>query len=532
MPTVDEELAAIRARGRARKVQKERDAATSRPLSGDPAVRAQVGAASARAKAEGVSKEALPAAPDPGLLSSFQQTTGDIQRTFADRLTRGGMDYAVTGADKAIRSLLGSEGGTTIEEEQKKTQGAAERAGKTGEAFGIVGDIAPAAVLPAGAVAGPIRAALAGGAFAGADTTLNSLFRLGEAPSMREVGTSVALGTAAGPLGYYVGKGLADKYIKLVGADKPLHRQTQQSLKETIEAQNHAASMMRDAEVRLSRSSVRGLARRLERNFLNNREFSVVFRLKDGAPATRQALARIKELTDIEARPSFDDVNELRKFIRDSAKNDAGEIIIGKRDADMIKEIDKGIKTYLEGIGTAPQGHVVSGNVKQALQGFNEMNALTQDKNKQNIVSALLERAHWSETAGISYDKAVQQQFKTFVQPSISGRRNPLRFNFNDEEWALLEEAAEGGFTTKILNRLDNSFGHGLLADLHRTYAIATRKAMKPGAQREAGKVFEGVSGRLPAAPAMQTGLGARAGIAATTQDDALTQSLPQPLSP
>lgn len=525
MPTVDEELAAVRARARARKAQKERDAAQSRPLSSDPAVRAKVGAASERARAEGVSKDTPPEAkPNPLLaIPGFQQPTQDIQRTFADRLTRGAADYASSAMS-----------GNTLEEEQKETSDAAARAGKAGKAFGIVGDLAPAAMLPAASVAGPVRAAMTGAGLAGTDTTLNSLFREGEAPTMAEVGTSAAMGAGGGVAGFYAGRFFMDRYMKLVGADKPLHQQTRMSLQKTIDEQNNAANMMRNADVKLNRFSVVGLRKRIEKEILNDRDLRTAFKLKDGAPLARKALQQIDELVGVEPKPSFDELNELRKIIRDSPKNANGEVVGSYSDAKIIRKIDEKIRDYLLTLGDNPNAkHVVSGNVKQAVSGFKEMNRLTQAKDKQNHVSALLERAHYSETAGTSYDKAVQQQFKAFVQPNLRGKRNPELSAFSDDEIKLLEEAAEGGLTTKILNRLDNSFGHGMLADLHRTYSIATRKAMKPGAIREAGKVFEGVGGELPTQPVVQQGLGARTGIAGgMLADDELTQSLPQPQSP
>lgn len=523
MPATEDRLRELESIAGSIKTQRERDGAAGKSIYDDPGVTTKSAMASLRARAEGGSKEASLQHPEAGsgidgAVQRFSNYTGDVQRTFADRLTRGGADYAL--------SVMS---GNTVEEEAKETTNAAERAGKVGEAFGVVGDLAPAALVPAAAVAGPVSAGLTGAALGATDTTLNSLLREGEAPNLAEIGVSAVLGGGGGVAGHYVGRLLMSEYVKLVGADKPLHQQAQASLKKVIDEQNAAAAQMRNAGVKLNRSSVQGLATRLQRRILTNREFSVAYRLKGHTPLARQALKDINELTRVTGKPSFDDVNEVRKLIRDSVKNAGGEITAGVRDAQIIDFIDTEMKNYLGNMANKPTGHVVSGNVKEAIAGFNEMNRLTQNKYKQNIVAGLLKRAHYSETAGTSYDKAVQQQFKTLVQPSIRGKYSPALNQFSEDEKKLLEEAAEGGLTTKVLNRLDQSFGHGLLSDLHRTYAIGTRKAVKPGAIREAGKVFEGIGGELPKQPVMQQSQGARTGIAAGMETaDQLTQS-PEP---
>lgn len=474
---------------RARKAARERAAAEGKNIQDDPAVKAHLKALVAKSKGDNENPDTPDRDTSNMLVPAIQGPTEDLQNILADSFTRGL-------STKAVAFLKGN----NVDSEKQEVENAKARMGRAGDVAGFVGDVAPYAYA-----AGPslVSSAIGGGVVGGADAAAKDSMQTGELPSMANVGLGVLTGAGGAALGQVVGKFLGNTWLKLQGELKPgttpaLTKEADEAVNAKLKAMKAAYAQMDDSGVKIERRSLNNLAGQLEREILNSSDANMAanYRIPKYSKYARDAIQTLRDLGNSSGNIPFSHLNSIKRTIGESTRNANYEIQANYTDDHTVQFITKKIDEFLDGLAMNPTGKVPKGTMNsdiiKAVNGLREGNKLYVASQKADRIAAAMNNAQLAEAKGVSFDQAFQNEMQKLVRRDTFGNQPQASKIFDEEDLAAIGKLAQGSETTQMLNMLDKRFGNGLLGDLHRTYAVASRGVSASGARTSAEDLLHG----------------------------------------
>lgn len=473
---------------KARKAAAEQAAAEGTTVQNEPSVVAHLKALVSKSNAPSYSGTGDPNAPQDTsnmLVPSIQGPTEDLQNILADSVTRGL-------SSRAVAFLKDG----NVDGAKQEVENARARTGVAGKVADAVGQVAPYAAAGGGSL---LKSALGGGVVGGLDVAAKNAGDNGmtSVPDPAQVGLGVVTGAGGAGLGYIVGKFLGNQWLKLQGDLAPgttpaLTAEADAAVKAKQAAMKEAYSKMDDSGVLIQRKSLNDLANQLERDILNSSDNSMAanYRIPKYSQYSRDAIATLRDLGNNSGNIPFAHLNEIKRTIGESTRNGNFEIQANYTDDKTVQYITKRIDQFFEDLAMNPTGKVAEGtansDIFKALDGLRQGNELYVKSEKANRIAAAMYNASLTESKGVSFDQAFQNEMQKLVKRSPFGADPPASKIFDEEDKQAIRKLAMGSETTQMLNMLDKRFGNGLLGDMHRTYAIASRGASAAGARTSA----------------------------------------------
>lgn len=377
-------------------------------------------------------------APDAPWYSKLGQAADDIVRLGANAMTLGLADRIASAA-----------GGTTLQEEQARSQQAADRAGSAGIAAQIGGTMLPAGVLAKGVGAAVPALAKAGGALGLAGRT-GSMAAQGAALGATEaaigekdIGDGALYGGIAGALGNVAGEGISAGVRRVAGA---FNKAPAVPTRESLEAlKNQAYAAADNAGVIYSPAAVDRLNQRVASE-LSKIGFDPALQ-----PGATVALKRIQDLTG--QNVTLTGLDTVRKI----ASN--GFVPGNKSNNSAISKIIDAIDDVMENPAAAD---VLTGNGAAAGRVLTDARDYASRLAKLNKVEDAVSRADLraaSTGSGGNADNATRQNLRRILE-------NPR--GFKADERAALDTAVRGTAgqnALRLAGKLSPS-GNGLMAAL------------------------------------------------------------------
>jgi hypothetical protein len=340
---------------------------------------------------------------------------------------------AASGASFGIADRLAALGGSTLEEEQAKTQAARDRQNWLGTAVEAAGSIAsipakgiglvrnlPAMVQGASTAAKVGAGATRAGALAAEGAVIGGANALGRG---EDVNTSAAVGGLAGPVGAAAGRAVGT----VAGAlgKKP----ALSSIADMEDVGRAAFKRADDAKVIVKPTWTNEVARDIRDGLteigwhpqLSSKPMAVIDMLDE-------------RLTQ---NVTLKDIHTLRRVAQNiGASTDPFERFVSGQ---MVKKIDKHIDRM-------KPGDVLSGNKTEGIKAFREGQAFWRTARKAEVVQEAVEKAErLSDGQNTSFHKALQTQFRGIMNSKTRRR------GFSTEELAMMDKLARGNQTQKVL---------------------------------------------------------------------------------
>lgn len=435
---------------------------------------------------------------NPGNLSAGEMTgaiareADDTVRVLANSVTGGAADK-IASEMPSINVGGVAVGGGDLAQQQAQTKIAKAHLGpeKTMGAE-LAGSVLQGALLPGAAFSTIPRTLGTMGLLGGGNEIAKALGK-DQLPEIEDVGKAAATSAIGGVLGKVVGDRLGNLIAKHVGADSKLYKQAGRVLESLNKQVDEASAAINKANVRVDSTYIKRAVDVLDKQLTTKR---LTYRTGN-LPYAKAAVDTLKKVADDGGNPTLRELNDVRQVIRNSVldKNGARLDAVSPGDARLVSTIDRQIAKSISQLPSNPKA-VLSGDASSAVKAWNKMNELVPKQKKTSILAGAFDNADLKSAQGkTDFDRSLQNEFMKLYNSAMG------KAEFRGPERELIRELAEGGVSTKLLNRMDRAFGHGLFSIVYNTLRAVPRGAASGAAEFNARSIFEQLTAKeLPRA--------------------------------
>lgn len=380
-------------------------------------------------------------------------------------------------------------------------------------ALGTMGDVGKIMAIPGAAFATPIRASMTGAAIAEGDTFFDRLDK-GEPVNTdaEEYLNNGISGAGGGFLGYHIGKLIGNSISRFVGKDPSITKAAEDAVKVNKKIADEGNQKLISSGVAINPMGQNRLLRRVEKDLGSKYELNPKT-TKEAWKALNILRDRVGQGADI----TLDNFNALRQAVGRSIYSDSGILSreVNSRDLQIVDDIYKHMTKFATELPITRQFVRSGGNLKQGMEGWNQMTKFQQTQARSEKVAELITNAEAksaSATRKKALDQALQDEFNSMFATK-TGRDMGQRM-FTPEQLKVMKKIAEGDISQKIFSTLDKWLGGSLLAPLFRGIQSVQNAAFQSEESRLAARKIVSAVGGTP----LVEKIGPRWGVASVTE--------------